>query len=90
MGACLQMYVCVHAAILACDQYAGPRRGLSTVNSLPRQPHGAARPNKAHTGPENWPLPATPADKWGGQSRQVHWGAPKVGVGRPSVSNPRP
>ena len=66
------------------------RRGLSTVNSLPRQPHGAARPNKAHTGPENWPLPATPADKWGGQSRQVHWGAPKVGVGRPSVSNPRP
>lgn len=74
MGACLQMCVCVHAAILACDQYAWPRRGLSTVNSLPGQSHGAARPNKAHTGPEHWPLAATPAGKWGGQSRRVHWG----------------
>lgn len=73
---CLQLY----RRVTRC---AGPRRGLRAVRSLPARPHGAARPNTAHTGPEHWSLPATLRRSDGaGQAGSVRPG-PKVGVERP-------
>lgn len=62
------------------------------MHSLPsRRTHGAARPNKAHTGPEHWPLPTTRADKGGSRAGGLQSaGTLKVAVGRSSASNTRP
>lgn len=62
-------------------QCAGTRRGAhSSVRSLPRWQHEAARPKKAQAGPGHWPLPATLAGKkWRRVGRFSPSGPPKLG-----------